>query len=102
MPIYLLDRQARQNHVAKAPAATLFRRMIYGDAGHGNELRQQRRKNRELILASGTRQSRIGKVVGDLLYAEDVEISEAPCLGDDPRWIDAAIDTATPLDVPGD
>ena len=57
---------------------------------------------RELVFVGVAGEPRIRKVVGDLLQAQHVEVGELPRLGDNARRIDAAIDTATPLDVPLD
>jgi hypothetical protein len=63
---------------------------------------QQRRECGELVFIGVAGESRIGKVVGDLLQAQDVEIGELFRRGDDPRRVDAAIDTPAPLHIPRD
>src|SRR4029453_86063 len=76
--------------------------MVHGNGGNRNVTRQQRRDRRELVLARAAGKSRVGKIVGDLLQAQHVEVGEALRLGDDPRRIHAAVDAAAPLRVPGD
>ncbi len=98
----LRHRQARQDHVAEAPSPAVLPRMVRTDAGDGRVLRQQRAEGCELVLVGRARQARIGEVVGDLLQAQHVEVGEAPRLGDDARRIDAPVDAAAPLGVPGD
>src|SRR5438309_8494984 len=84
-----------------APAALLVRHVDDG-SGHGCVSWQARRDLRELILAPASRQTRIGKVVGDLLQAKDIEIGDGQGVLDDAPRIDLAIDAAAPLGVPGD
>ncbi len=71
------------------------------DPGHRLIAGQQTGQLGELVLTSAAGQSRIGKIVGDLLQAEDIEIRDRPHLPDDPCRIDAPVDATTPLGVPG-
>src|SRR5262249_207417 len=56
----------------------------------------------ELIVVVVPREARIRKIVGDLLQAKDVEVRESARFVDDAARIDAAVDAAAPLHVPGD
>ena len=96
----LPNRIARQDHVAEALAAAVFVRDVEGDAVDGRIGGQEARKLGELI--GGIVAGEIGKVVGHLLQAEHIEIGHAAGMGDEARKIDASVDAAAPLHVPGD
>ena len=102
MPEHLADRITGEDHVAEVASAAFLRRNVDCNTGHRLVLRQQPGERGELILAPAPRQPRIGKIVGDLLQAEHVEIGDRLGMLDDPRRVDLVIDAATPLSIPGD
>ena len=86
--------------VATATAIAAGAPLVDGRPVEGRVTGQARGEQRRLVMAGIPFQRRI--VVGDFLQAEDVEISEGPRRGQDTAGIDAAIEAAAPLDVPGD
>ena len=100
MPINLLHRQARKDHVAEAPSPAVFCRLIDRHARHGGVTGQQRGEQGELIFARAAAEIGIGEVVGDFLNAQNIEIGEPLRFGHDACRIDAQVDAAAPLNVP--
>jgi hypothetical protein len=99
---HLPDRQPRRDRVAEAAPPTVGARMVGADAIDDRVARQQARERRELVGIVVALEQRRGKVVRQLLDAEDVEIRERARLRDHARGIDAAVEAAEPLHVPGD
>src|SRR2546423_9530848 len=59
-----------------------------------------RSEERELVAIVVARER--GKIVGDFLHAEDVEVGHRSRMVDQAREVDASVEPTAPLDVPGD
>ena len=102
VPSDRLYRQPRGDGVAEPAPASLRRGVIRPDAVEDLEPGQQRREERELVAVVVAGERRVREVVGEFLDAQQVEVGERLRVRDDSRGIDAAIQPAEPLHVPGD
>src|ERR1700693_2958154 len=100
MTIHRTDGEPREDHVSETPPMAVFRGHVDGDAFHGRIPGKRPRDLGKLIFTAACPEPRVRIIVGDLLQAEDVEIGESPGVLNDARWVDAPVDTATPLNIP--
>src|SRR5204863_2874575 len=76
-------------------------RVVGADAVDDRVARQKVRERRELVGIVVAFEQRRGKVVRQLLKAQDVEVRELAGMRDHARGVDAAVEAAEPLHVPG-
>src|SRR6185436_12968245 len=94
------DTVAREDRVAEAAALAVLAHHVHAvalDARVAGEERPQLGELVTLVVALEPRE-----VVRDLLHAEDVEVRDRPRGLHDAREVDAAVEAAAPLDVPGE
>jgi hypothetical protein len=101
VPKHLADRQARQDQVAEVAPLVLVAGNVDDRAGHRGEIGQPLRDLGELIFTAAAGEPGIGKVARDLLQAKHVEIRQRLGVRHNARRVDASVDAAAPLHVPG-
>ena len=93
-------RQPRQDHIAETLGPSRRVAQLQRRRFDGCEAREQGCERRELIAIRPAVE--FGKVIGNFLQAEHVEITHLPRMADDARDIKNAVAAEAPLDVPGD
>ena len=100
VPEHLADGQPREDRVAEEATSAAAVVLVGRGAEEAAVPGERRTEPRHLVLAGTAGQVR--EADRDFLQAQHVEVGEVTGLADDALGVDAAVDAAAPLDVPGD